>query len=345
MKRAFITGITGQDGAYLAQLLLNKGYRVYGTHRANHPLNSWRLDELGIRNHECLQLLQQDHGSLPGCIQLIERTQPDEVYNLAAQSIVGASFGQPVATAQMTGMGALYLLEAVRVVNSSIRYYQASSAEMYGRVQTAPQTEETPFSPKSPYGVVKLFAHWMTQSYRDCYQVFACSGILFNHESPLRGPEFVTRKVTEAAAKIKLNQLDTLILGNLDAKRDWGYAKEYVEGMWRMLQVAKPDTYVLATQRSETVREFVRLAFQAVGIELAFEGQGLNEIARDVATGKVRVSVSPQFYSPTEVDILLGCADKAKQILGWEAKTNLETLSQMMVEADLQRLTQRVGTL
>lgn len=337
MKHALVTGITGQDGAYLAELLLAKGYQVYGTYRPESTLNLWRLDELGIKENPNLTLLKHDLTDLSESIRLLEHSKATEIYHLAAQSVVGASFSQPIATAQVTGMGAVNLLEAVRQVNPNARYYQASTAEMFGRVQAVPQTEETPFSPRSPYGVVKLFAHWMTVSYRECYQLFACSGILFNHESPLRGREFVTRKVTEGVAKIKLKQLDVLELGNLDAKRDWGYAKEYVEGMWRMLQADAPDTYVLATNHTATVREFVSLAFKAADMQIIFEGEGLNEVGRDASTGKIVVRVNPQFYVSADADILLGSSEKAKTKLGWEAKTNIESLSQMMVEADLRR--------
>ncbi|MDD2690937.1 MAG: GDP-mannose 4,6-dehydratase [Simplicispira sp.] len=336
-KTALITGITGQDGAYLAQLLLDKGYTVYGAYRRTSSVNFWRMDELGIQQHPNLHLVEYDLTDLGTSIALVQKVQPDEIYNLAAQSFVGVSFEQPSTTAQITGIGALHLLEAVRLVNPTIRYYQASTSEMFGKVQTIPQTEDTPFYPRSPYGVAKLYAHWMTINYRESYGIFGTSGILFNHESPLRGREFVTRKITDSVAKIHLGQLDVLELGNLDAKRDWGYAKEYVEGMWRMLQVDTPDTYVLATNRTETVRDFVRMAFKAVGVELAFSGQGDAEIATDVATGTVRVRVNPKFYRPAEVELLIGDPAKARAQLGWQPTTTLEQLCQMMVEADLRR--------
>ena len=253
-RTAFITGITGQDGAYLAELLLAKGYRVFGAYRRTSSVNFWRLDELGIGNHENLKLVEFDLTDPGVCISLMQRIQPDEVYNLAAQSFVGVSFEQPTTTAQITGVGALHLLEAIRLVNPKIRFYQASTSEMFGKVQAIPQSETTAFYPRSPYGVAKLYAHWMTVNYREAHGIFGSSGILFNHESPLRGREFVTRKITDAFARIRAGRLDTLELGNLDAKRDWGFAREYVEGMWLMLQADRPDTYVLATNRTVSVR-------------------------------------------------------------------------------------------
>jgi len=262
---------------------------------------------------------------------------PDEVYNLAAQSFVGVSFNQPDATAQITGMGALHLLEAIRLTNPKIRFYQASTSEMFGKVQAIPQVEDTPFYPRSPYGVAKLFAHWMTINYRESYGIFGCSGILFNHESPLRGREFVTRKITDGVAKIKLGKSEVLELGNLGAKRDWGFAKEYVEGMWLMLQAEEADSFVLATNRTETVREFVDMAFKAAGYELRFEGEEQDEVGVDSKTGKTLVRVNPKFYRPAEVDLLIGNPARAKERLGWEPKTTLEQLCQMMVEADLRR--------
>ena len=336
---ALITGVTGQDGAYLAQLLLDKGYAVYGAYRRTSSVNFWRMQELGILEHANLHLVEYDLTDLGATIALVQKIQPTEIYNLAAQSFVGVSFEQPTTTAQITGIGALHLLEAVRLVNPKIRYYQASTSEMFGKVQTIPQTEDTPFYPRSPYGVAKLYAHWMTVNYRESYGIFGASGILFNHESPLRGREFVTRKITDSVAKIHLGQQQVLELGNLDAKRDWGYAQEYVEGMWRMLQVEVPDTFVLATHRTETVRDFVRMAFKAVGVELAFSGAGDSEIATDTATGTVRVRVNPKFYRPAEVELLIGSPAKALAQLGWQPKTTLEELCQMMVQADLRRNT------
>lgn len=339
MKKAVITGITGQDGAYLAELLLEKGYAVYGTFRRTSSTNFWRIDELGLQKHPNLHLVEYDLTDLGSSISLVQKHQPDEIYNLAAQSFVGISFDQPNTTAQITAIGALNLLEAVRLVNPAIRFYQASTSEMFGKVQAIPQVEETPFYPRSPYGVAKLYAHWMTVNYRESYNIFGSSGILFNHESPLRGREFVTRKITDGVAKIKLGKLEVLELGNLDAKRDWGYAKEYVEGMWRMLQADEPDTFVLATNRTETVRDFVRMAFKGAGIDVEFSGLGESETAIDVATGKTVMRINARFYRPAEVDLLIGDPARAKAKLGWEPTTTLEQLCRMMVEADLRRNT------
>ena len=336
-KTALITGITGQDGAYLAELLLDKGYTVYGTYRRTSSVNFWRMEELGVQNHPNLHLVEFDLTDLGCTIGLVQKVQPDEIYNLAAQSFVGVSFDQPTTTAQITGIGALNLLEAIRLISPKIRFYQASTSEMFGKVQAIPQIEDTPFYPRSPYGVAKLYAHWMTVNYRESYGIFGSSGILFNHESPLRGREFVTRKITDSAAKIKLGKLECLELGNIDARRDWGFAKEYVEGMWRVLQADEPDTFVLATNRTETVRDFVRMAFHAVGIVVDFKGSAEGETAVDVTTGKTVMRVNPKFYRPAEVELLIGNPAKAKAILGWEPKTTLEQLSQMMVEADLRR--------
>jgi len=336
-NKAIITGITGQDGAYLAQLLLDKGYTVYGTYRRTSSVNFWRIEELGIQNHHQLHLVEYDLTDLGASIAMMQKIQPDEVYNLAAQSFVGVSFDQPSATAQITGIGALNLLEAIRLVNTKIRFYQASTSEMFGKVQAIPQVESTPFYPRSPYGVAKLYAHWMTVNYRESYNIFGSSGILFNHESPLRGREFVTRKITDSVAKIKLGKLDCLELGNLDAQRDWGYAKEYVEGMWRILQAAEPDTFVLATNRTETVRDFVRMAFKGAEITVEFKGSHEQETALDTATGKTVMRINPKFYRPSEVELLIGDPAKANTKLGWEPKTTLEQLCQMMVEADLRR--------
>lgn len=337
MKSAIITGITGQDGAYLAQLLLEKGYIVYGTYRRTSSVNFWRIEELGVDKHPNLHLIEYDLTDHSSSIRLLQATGATEVYNLAAQSFVGVSFDQPLATAHITGLGAVHLLEAIRIVNPKIRFYQASTSELYGLVQEVPQSETTPFYPRSPYGVAKLYAHWMTINYRESYDIFGSCGILFNHESPLRGREFVTRKITDSVAKIKLGKLDTLELGNLDAKRDWGFAKEYVEGMWRMLQADKPDTYVLATNRTETVRDFVSMAFKAVGIRLEWDGSADQERGVCTKTGRVLVRVNPKFYRPAEVELLIGNPAKAKADLGWEPKTTLEELCAMMVEADLRR--------
>ena len=340
MKNIIITGITGQDGAYLAQLLLDKGYTVYGTYRRTASTNFWRLEELGVRNHPNLHLVEYDLTDLSSSIRLLQQTEATEVYNLAAQSFVGVSFDQPSTTAQITGLGPLNLLEAIRIVNPKIRFYQASTSEMFGKVQAIPQTETTPFYPRSPYGVAKLYAHWMTINYRESYDIFGTSGILFNHESPLRGLEFVTRKITDAVARIHLGKLDTLELGNLDAKRDWGYAKDYVEGMWRMLQADEPDTYVLATNRTETVRDFVNMAFKAVDIQLEWQGKNEAEQGINTRNGKTLVRINPKFYRPAEVELLIGDPSHAKAKLGWEPKTTLEQLCRMMVETDVRRVQQ-----
>jgi len=337
LKNAIITGITGQDGAYLAELLLNEGYTVYGTYRRTSSVNFWRIEELGIQNHPNLFLEEYDLTDQATSIRLLERIQPDEVYNLAAQSFVGVSFDQPIVTGQITGLGALHLLESIRIVNPKIRFYQASTSEMFGKVQEIPQTEQTPFYPRSPYGVAKQYAHWMTINYRESYDIFGSCGILFNHESPLRGREFVTRKITDSVAKMQLGKLDVLELGNLDAKRDWGYAKDYVDGMYRMLQTDTPETYVLATNRTETVRDFVDMAFKAVDVALEWQGSADNEQGVCTKTGKTLVRVNPKFYRPAEVELLIGNPAKAKQELGWEPKTTLEELCAMMVEADLRR--------
>lgn len=337
MKTAIITGITGQDGAYLAQLLLNKDYTVYGTYRRAASVNFWRIEELGISQHPNLHLEEYDLTDLGSSIRLLERTEATEVYSLAAQSFVGVSFDQPRTTAEITGLGPLNLLESIRIVNPATRFYQASTSEMFGQVQEVPQTECTPFYPRSPYGVAKLYAHWMTVNYRESYGIFGASGILFNHESPLRGLEFVTRKITNAVARIKMGQLDVLELGNLDARRDWGFAPEYVEGMWRMLQVDTPDSFVLSTGCTETVRNFVNLACKAVQINVAWEGRGAAARGIDTATGKVIVQINPRFYRPAEVELLIGDPTKAKATLGWEPQTKLDALCRMMVEADLRR--------
>jgi GDPmannose 4,6-dehydratase len=336
-KTAIVTGISGQDGAYLAENLLDRGYTVYGTYRRTSSVNFWRIDELGIGEHPNLKLVEYDLTDMGSAIRLIDMSQATEIYNLAAQSFVGVSFDQPITTGQITGLGAAYLLEAIRTVNRDIRFYQASTSEMFGKVQAIPQTEETPFYPRSPYGVAKLYAHWLTVNYRESFGIFGTSGILFNHESPLRGREFVTRKITDTVAKISLGKAQILELGNLDAKRDWGYAKDYVEGMRLMLQHDVPDTYVLATNRMETVRSFVELAFAQVGIELDWSGKEDSEIGIDRNTGVPRVRVNPQFYRPSEVDLLIGDPAKAKQDLGWEPTVGLEELARLMIEADVRR--------
>ncbi|MGV8932425.1 MAG: GDP-mannose 4,6-dehydratase [Luteimonas sp.] len=337
-KTAVITGVTGQDGAYLSQFLLDKGYRVVGTYRRTSSVNFWRIEELGVAGHPGLELVEHDLLDSGSCLRLLQRHRPQEVYNLAAQSFVGVSFDQPVNTGQISGLGAVNMLEAIRTVDPTIRFYQASTSEMFGKVQAVPQDESTPFYPRSPYGVAKLYAHWMAVNYRESYDMFCASGILFNHESPLRGLEFVTRKITDAVARIHMGKMEVLELGNLDAQRDWGYARDYVDGMWRMLQATHPDTYVLATGSIETVRGFVAMAFRAIDRELAWEGEAEQEFGRDAATGQVLIRVNPRFYRPAEVERLQGNADKARRDLGWAPQTSLQKLCRMMVDADLRRV-------
>lgn len=336
-KTAIVTGVTGQDGAYLTELLLEHGYTVYGTFRRSSSVNFWRLEELGVDSHPNLKLVEFDLTDMGSAVRLLATSEATELYNLAAQSFVGVSFDQPMATAQITAIGAANLLEAIRIVNPKVRFYQASTSEMFGKVQAIPQTEDTPFYPRSPYGVAKLYAHWLTVNYRESYDLFASSGILFNHESPLRGREFVTRKITDTVAKIHLGKAEMLELGNLDAKRDWGYAKDYVEGMYRMLQHSVSDTYVLATNRTETVRSFVEMSFKHVGVTIEWRGQTDTETGIDVATGKTVVAVNPKFYRPAEVELLIGDPAKATRELGWKSETTLEQLCALMVEADLRR--------
>lgn len=338
MKKALITGVTGQDGAYLAELLLGKGYKVFGAYRRTSSVNFWRLDELGLRSHANLELVEYDLTDQSATVRLLQRCEPDEIYNLAAQSFVGVSFDQPLTTAHITGLGAVHLLEAIRIVNPRIRFYQASTSEMFGLVQQVPQTEKTSFYPRSPYGVAKLYAHWMTINYRESYDIFGASGILFNHESPLRGKEFVTRKITDGVARIALGQMECLELGNLDARRDWGFAKEYVDGMYRMLQADVPGTYVLATNRTETVRDFVAMSFRAAGIDLNWIGSGVAERGVDARSGVERVRINPRYFRPAEVDLLIGDASLAREKLGWVPGTRLEQLCQLMVETDLRRV-------
>lgn len=336
-KSAIITGISGQDGAYLAQNLLSRGYTVYGTYRRTSSVNFWRIEELGIQDDPALKLVEYDLTDMGSAIRLLETSQATEVYNLAAQSFVGVSFDQPIATGMITGLGAAYLLEAIRTVNRDIRFYQASTSEMFGKVQAIPQTEDTPFYPRSPYGVAKLYAHWLTVNYRESFGIFGSSGILFNHESPLRGREFVTRKITDTVAKIHLGKAEMLELGNLDAERDWGYARDYVEGMRLILQHDEPDTFVLATNQKKTVRDFVDLAFRQVGVTIEWSGKEENEIGRDAASGRQLVGINPRFYRPAEVELLIGDPAKAEAKLGWRSETSLEELCRIMVEADLRR--------
>jgi GDPmannose 4,6-dehydratase len=336
-KVALITGITGQDGAYLARFLLAKGYTVYGTYRRSSTLNFWRLEELRIRNHPQLKLLVHDLTDPGSCYRLLETAQPAEIYHLGAQSFVGASFEQPVATGEITGLGSVHLLEAVRGVNRHIRFYQASSAEMFGRVQTVPQSETTPFYPRSPYGAAKLYAHWMAINYRESYGIFAGCGILFNHESPLRGLDFVTRKITDGVAHIALGGGMPIRLGNLDAKRDWGYSPEYVAGMWAMLQAEEPHTLVFATNTTHSVRSFVEWAFQLTGRTIAWSGKGDSETGRCAQSGAVLVEVAPEFYRPAEVDALIGDPAKARRVINWAPETTAQELCRIMLMADLER--------
>ena len=335
-KVALITGIRGQDGAYLAKFLLEKGYEVWGADRRSGDNSSWRLKELGIEKD--IKYIYLDLLEFSNILRVIEKVKPDEVYNLAAQSFVGVSFEQPILTAEVDAIGPLRILEAIRTVKPDTKFYQASTSEMFGKVREIPQKEDTPFYPRSPYGVAKVFGHWITVNYREAYNIFACSGILFNHESPLRGLEFVTRKITYTLARIKYGLADKLILGNLDAKRDWGYAPEYVEAMWLMLQQSQPDDYVIATGETHTVREFVEEAAKIAGFEIEWEGKGLNEKGIDKKSGKVIVEVSEEFYRPAEVDILIGDPTKAKLKLGWQPRTKFKDLVRIMMEADLKRL-------
>ena len=337
MKKAIITGVGGQDGAYLARYLIDLGYEVYGGYRRAVSPNFWRLNELGILNEPNFHLVEFELTDPFNILSVVNEIRPEEIYNLAAQSFVGVSFKEPFHTASATGIGALNILEAIKTVDKSIKFYQASTSEMFGKVQSVPQSETTPFYPRSPYGVAKLYAHFITVNYQESYDIFASSGILFNHESPLRGLEFVTRKITNTAAKIALKKAKTLELGNLDAKRDWGYAKEYVEGMHAMLQAPAPDTFVLATGVTTTVRDFVKLSFEALDIGIKFEGEGINEVGLN-DKGDVIVKINPAFFRPAEVDLLIGDASKAKQKLGWSAKTDLKGLCDMMIKADLRRI-------
>ena len=337
MKKAIITGVGGQDGAYLARYLIDLGYEIYGGYRRAVSPNFWRLNELGLLNEPNFHLVEFELTDPFNILSVVNEIRPEEIYNLAAQSFVGVSFKEPFHTANATGIGALNILEAIKTVDKSIKFYQASTSEMFGKVQAVPQSETTPFYPRSPYGVAKLYAHFITVNYQESYDIFASSGILFNHESPLRGLEFVTRKITNTAAKIALKKAKTLELGNLDAKRDWGYAKEYVEGMHAMLQAPTPDTFVLATGVTTTVRDFVKLSFEALDIGIKFEGEGINEVGLN-DKGDVIVKINPAFFRPAEVDLLIGDASKAKQKLGWSAKTDLKGLCDMMIKADLRRI-------
>lgn len=335
MKRALITGITGQDGSYLAELLIEKGYIVHGLVRRSSTANDSRLTSLQSYLGARLFLHEGDLGDSSSIQRIVDLSQPDEVYNLAAMSHVKVSFDIPEYTGDVDGIGVMRLLEALRSSYPHARFYQASTSELYGKVREIPQTEKTPFHPRSPYGVAKLYAYWAVVNYREAYGMYACNGILFNHESPRRGETFVSRKITLAVSRISLGLQETLVLGNLDAKRDWGYAKDFVEGMWRMLQQDTPDDYVLATGYTTTVRDFVELSFKEVGIDLRWVGVGVKEKGFDAVTGKLLVEVSPEFFRPAEVELLIGDPKKAKEQLGWEPKTTLKELVQVMMQSDL----------
>jgi GDPmannose 4,6-dehydratase len=340
MKRALISGITGQDGAYLAEFLMKKGYEVHGIKRRSSSFNTVRVDHLYRDPHEENVRFFMHYGDLTdstNLIRIIQEVQPDEIYNLAAQSHVKVSFETPEYTANSDALGTLRLLEAIRILKMEerVRFYQASTSEMYGKVREIPQKETTPFYPRSPYGAAKVYAYWITVNYREAYGMFACNGILFNHESPIRGETFVTRKITRAVARIKLGLKDCIYLGNLDAKRDWGFAGDYVRAMWAMLQVETPDDYVIATGEAHSVREFVERAFSGADIRIIWEGEGVDEIGRDADTGQVRVRIDPRYFRPTEVDYLLGDPARAREKLGWSPRTSLEELIRIMLKEDL----------
>jgi len=337
MKRAVVTGITGQDAAYLSELLLNKGYLVYGTYRSSSGRDFWRVRELGVSNHENLRLVEFQATDLVACQRLLEMTDADEFYNLGGQSSAVTSRIEPLETAQANGMAVMYLLEAIRLSKPSIRFFQAGSSELFGQAEEVPQVESTSFKPTSPYGVSKLFAHWATVNYRDVYGLFGTSGIFFNHESPLRGIEFVTRKITDSFARIKLGKLSSMDLGNMDSKRDWGYAKDYVLGMWRALQADESDTFVFGTNQAHTVREFATLAGNAAGFDLVWEGCAENEVGIDRESGLALVRVNPKYYRPLEIDQRIGNPAKAFDKLHWRPTTTLDQLCRMMVDADIRR--------
>ena len=331
MKKALITGITGQDGSYLAELLLEKGYKVYGLIRRKSRTTFGNIEH----RKDDIKFIYADMTDLVSLVNAMKISQADEVYNLAAQSFVGTSWEQPSATADIDGIGALNMLEAIKIVKPEARFYQASTSEMFGLVQAIPQNEETPFYPRSPYGVAKLYGHWITKNYRESYGMYACSGILFNHESERRGKEFVTRKITDAVARIKLGVQDVLELGNIDAKRDWGHAKEYVKAMWLMLQQNEADDYVIATNETRTVREFVEKAFKHVDMDVVWEGKNENEIGKDAKTGKILIKINSEFFRPAEVDILIGDPKKGEENLGWKREISFEELVERMVKNDL----------
>jgi GDPmannose 4,6-dehydratase len=334
MRKAIVTGVTGQDGAWLSKLLIDRGYKVYGAIRRSSSRNLWRLEYLGVRDQ--ITLVEFDLLEYSNIFNTVKDVRPDEFYNLAAQSFVGISFQQPISTMNVTGMGVAYILDALKTVSPETRFYQASTSEMFGKVQAIPQNETTPFYPRSPYGCAKLLGHWLTVNYRESYGMFCASGILFNHESQLRGPEFVTRKITMHVARVHRGSRDVLELGNLDAKRDWGFAREYVDGIYRMLQQDRPEDFVLASGKTTTVREFVEMAFLAIGVRVRWEGEGVDEIGLNAATGARLVRINKEFYRPCEVDILVGDASRAKAALGWEAATDVPALVATMVKSDLE---------
>lgn len=331
-KRALITGITGQDGSYLAELLLEKGYKVYGVMRRKSVVDYGNVEHIKDK----INFIYADMTDITSLINAVKISNPDEVYNLAAQSFVGTSWEQPIATADIDAIGVTNLLEAIRIIKPEARFYQASTSEMFGLVQEIPQKETTPFYPRSPYGVAKLYGHWITKNYRESYNMYACSGILFNHESERRGKEFVTRKITDAVARIKNGVQEVLELGNMDAKRDWGHSKDYVNAMWLMLQQEKADDYVIATNETRTVREFVNIAFKKAGIELKWEGTGVEEKAINIENNEVVVKINPKFYRPAEVELLIGDSSKAEKELGWKRNISFDELVERMVQNDLQ---------
>lgn len=344
MKKALITGITGQDGSYLAELLLEKGYEVHGMIRRSSSFNTSRIDHL-YNDPEILDkrlfLYYGDLTDSSNLNRILEKVEPDEIYNLGAQSHVKVSFEVPEYTAEVDAIGVLRFLDAIKETGLKTRFYQASTSELYGKVQEIPQNENTPFYPRSPYGVAKLYAYWIIVNYREAYNLFACNGILFNHESPRRGGTFVSRKITRAVSRIKYGIQDILVLGNLEAKRDWGYAPEYVEGMWKMLQLDQPEDFVMATGENHTIREFADLTFKEMDMELEWEGEGIEEKGIEKRNGKVRVAVNPRYFRPTEVDIILGDASKAREKLGWEPKVKFEELVRIMVKSDWQKVQKR----
>lgn len=339
MKKALITGITGQDGSYLAELLLEKGYDVYGIIRRKSKVDYGNIEHLKDK----VKLIYADMTDLTSLIKAVETSQPDEVYNLAAQSFVAVSWDNPTATAEINAVGVVNILEAIRLIKPDARFYQASTSEMFGLVQETPQTENTPFYPRSPYGVAKLYGHWITKNYRESCNMFACSGILFNHESERRGKEFVTRKITDAAARISLGIQDHVELGNLDAKRDWGHSKDYVNAMWLMLQQDKPDDYVIATNETRSVREFVEIAFKAAGIEIEWRGADIDTIGVNKSNGKTVVKINPKFFRPAEVQLLLGNPEKAERNLGWKRSISFDEMVSRMVENDLMLVREEIS--